>query len=199
MTGARVHLRKGGIAAVQRRRAGRAADTQGARGDRRGRDRSDMSDSVLTEAQLSGRTTASPKLGDPSLYINRELSWLDFNERVLELAEDRAPAAARAPEVPRDLHLEPRRVLHGAGRRRARADRGARRPPLRRRTHPLAADGGDRHARCARSTGATPASSATWSGRRWPAEGIRIVSCDESGASPEQLKQLTSSSTSSRC
>jgi polyphosphate kinase len=27
-------------------------------------------------------------LKDPSLYFNRELSWLDFNERVLELAED---------------------------------------------------------------------------------------------------------------
>jgi polyphosphate kinase len=27
-------------------------------------------------------------LNDPSLYINRELSWLDFNERVLQLAED---------------------------------------------------------------------------------------------------------------
>lgn len=27
-------------------------------------------------------------LSDPSLYFNRELSWLDFNQRVLELAED---------------------------------------------------------------------------------------------------------------
>ncbi len=31
-------------------------------------------------------------LYDPSLYINRELSWLDFNARVLQLAED--------PEIP---------------------------------------------------------------------------------------------------
>ena len=29
-----------------------------------------------------------PELNDPSLYFNRELSWLDFNQRVLELAED---------------------------------------------------------------------------------------------------------------
>ncbi|MHB1538905.1 MAG: polyphosphate kinase 1 [Solirubrobacteraceae bacterium] len=28
------------------------------------------------------------ELHDPALYINRELSWLDFNERVLQLAED---------------------------------------------------------------------------------------------------------------
>ena len=33
-----------------------------------------------------------PKLGDPEYYLNRELSWLDFNLRVLELAED--------PQVP---------------------------------------------------------------------------------------------------
>ncbi|MEA2209376.1 MAG: polyphosphate kinase [Solirubrobacteraceae bacterium] len=31
---------------------------------------------------------APPALDDPSLYLNRELSWLDFNDRVLQLAED---------------------------------------------------------------------------------------------------------------
>lgn len=35
---------------------------------------------------------AAPDLSDPGLYINRELSWLDFNERVLALA--------REPQVP---------------------------------------------------------------------------------------------------
>jgi polyphosphate kinase len=29
-----------------------------------------------------------PDLRDPDLYVNRELSWLDFNDRVLQLAED---------------------------------------------------------------------------------------------------------------
>jgi polyphosphate kinase len=36
------------------------------------------------------------KLHDPALYLNRELSWLDFNERVLQLAEDeRTPLLER--------------------------------------------------------------------------------------------------------
>ncbi len=39
----------------------------------------------MTDATL---TAAEPDLADPALYFNRELSWLDFNARVLELAED---------------------------------------------------------------------------------------------------------------
>ena len=65
--------------------------------------------------------------------MNRELSWLQFNERVLELAEDERIAAARAREVPRDLRAEPRRVLHGARGRAARpGGRGDRRARARR-------------------------------------------------------------------
>ncbi len=42
-------------------------------------------------AQRDGRTepaTSTIDLSDPSLFTNRELSWLDFNDRVLQLAED---------------------------------------------------------------------------------------------------------------
>jgi polyphosphate kinase len=39
---------------------------------------------------------ADQSLLDPSLYLNRELSWLDFNDRVLQLAEDeRVPLLER--------------------------------------------------------------------------------------------------------
>ena len=43
-----------------------------------------VTDATATE------TLAPPDLSDPALYYNRELSWLQFNERVLELAEDTA-------------------------------------------------------------------------------------------------------------
>ena len=49
---------------------------------------------------LDDRSTRAAAVADgeqePSLYINRELSWLDFNDRVLQLAEDeRTPLLER--------------------------------------------------------------------------------------------------------
>jgi polyphosphate kinase len=41
-----------------------------------------------TEARSPSGALAPDASGDPSLYLNRELSWLDFNDRVLQLAED---------------------------------------------------------------------------------------------------------------
>ena len=44
------------------------------------------------EQSIENRPATSASAGDggadPSLYLNRELSWLDFNDRVLQLAED---------------------------------------------------------------------------------------------------------------
>ena len=81
-----------------------------------------------------------PALDSPELYANRELSWLQFNERVLELAEDeRTPLLERVKFLV-DLRVQPRRVLHGAGGRPARP--GGRR---------------DRRARARRAVGARDA------------------------------------------
>jgi polyphosphate kinase len=48
-----------------------------------------MSTSELTERQDAHSVApAARDLSDSELYFNRELSWLDFNDRVLQLAED---------------------------------------------------------------------------------------------------------------
>jgi polyphosphate kinase len=43
---------------------------------------------TVEEAAAPAYTQPTPDLEDSSLYFNRELSWLDFNDRVLQLAED---------------------------------------------------------------------------------------------------------------
>src|ERR671930_1068408 len=40
--------------------------------------------------EVAAPSPATLDLEDSSLYFNRELSWLDFNDRVLQLAEDRS-------------------------------------------------------------------------------------------------------------
>ena len=51
-----------------------------------------MSESIVRGATADAHDAepeaAPPPLDDPSLYISRELSWLEFNDRVLQLAED---------------------------------------------------------------------------------------------------------------
>ena len=42
----------------------------------------------VTAAAVDDRVAEHRDLSDPQLYTNRELSWLDFNDRVLQLAED---------------------------------------------------------------------------------------------------------------
>ena len=60
--------------------------TEGTAGD--GQDQSDGDGQMAVTAGAPPERGAEVDLTDSSLYFNRELSWLDFNDRVLQLAED---------------------------------------------------------------------------------------------------------------
>jgi polyphosphate kinase len=55
----------------------------------RGKARRAMSVDSRTAPVERAQDAPGPGLKEPGLYFNRELSWLDFNDRVLQLAEDR--------------------------------------------------------------------------------------------------------------
>ena len=66
------------------------------------------------DRRRGGRPTPSPSSG-PQRFTNRELSWLEFGARLLDLAEDERTPLLERVEVPGHLLRGARRVLPGPG------------------------------------------------------------------------------------
>ena len=104
--------------------------------------------------------TTSHRSG-PERFSNRELSWLEFGARLLDLADDERRAAARAGQVPGHLLRRPRRVLPGAGGRAEGPGRRGAADPVGRRAAPQRGAAGHRRERVASSWTASRTSSST--------------------------------------
>ena len=131
------------------------------------------------------------------LYINRELSWLDFNDRVLQLAEDESlPLIERLKFLAIFVtNLDEFFMIRVAGvhdqidaRIDARGPDGLSPTEVLEQIHDQVRGQDRRHA----------ASSPSVVRPELAEHGIRIVSCEESGA-PQERSSATSASRSSRC
>ena len=125
---------------------------------------------------------------DPDLFINRELSWLDFNDRVLQLAEDEhLPLIERLKFLAIFVtNLDEFFQIRVAGVHDqvdahvdARGPDGLTPAEVLRGIHDTVTEQDARHAR-AFSQVVSP---------ELAEQGVRIVSCDESGAAPETIEE----------
>ena len=109
------------------------------------------------------------------------------------------PAAAGARALPGDLRLEPRRVLHGPGRRPQAPHRHRHGRDRRVRALPAPGPRGHRRARRTGSWSATPPCSSTRSSPRWPTRASPWSTGTSSARTSRSGCASTSAARSSRC
>jgi polyphosphate kinase len=149
---------------------------------------SEVATDVVAEDGDGVRPDRPRDLRDRSLYVNRELSWLDFNDRVLQLAEDESlPLIERLKFLAIFVtNLDEFFMIRVAGvhdqidaRIDARGPDGLSPTEVLDRIHTQVRDLDKRHAE-------------QFSRVVQPdlvAHGVRIVSCDQSGASPDAIER----------
>jgi polyphosphate kinase len=142
----------------------------------------------IYEERTHERGEAPRSLRDPSLFVNRELSWLQFNDRVLQLAEDETlPLLERLKFLAIFVsNLDEFFMIRVAGvneqvdaRIDARGPDGLSPAEVLREIHDTVREQDRRHARQF-SQVVCP---------RLAERGIRITSCRQSGASPEAIER----------